>query len=199
MGYANLPELEPNAQGFWYMVKVYVDNFMSIVIPVSWEQLRHVANAIMHGIHNVFPPDAEDSDDPILEKKLKKGKGMYETRKTLLGFNFDGKANKMQEVTHHPQRMDTHREARILRGPVWQIRIYHCKDTACVYKHPSRKGATLALQQITEAMPGLCLFTVEPICPHGAGRVLDPSPRIDSRTNLMPGVGVGLARLHRNS
>ncbi len=71
--YANLPELEPNAQGFWYMVKVYIDNVMSIVIPVSWEQLCHVTNAIMHGIHDVFPPDAEDSNDPISEKKLKKG------------------------------------------------------------------------------------------------------------------------------
>jgi hypothetical protein len=37
--YANIPELELNAQGFWYMVKVYVDNFMSLVIPVSREQL----------------------------------------------------------------------------------------------------------------------------------------------------------------
>jgi hypothetical protein len=77
------------------MVKVYVDNFMSIVIPVSQEQLRYVTNAILHGIHDVFLPEAEDSDDPILEKKSKNGKGMYETRKTLLGFNFDGKAKTM--------------------------------------------------------------------------------------------------------
>jgi hypothetical protein len=40
---------------------------MSLVIPVSWEQLRHVANAIMHGIHDVFPPDKDDSNDPISE------------------------------------------------------------------------------------------------------------------------------------
>jgi hypothetical protein len=93
--YADLPESEPNAQGFLYMVEVYVDNFMSIVIPVSREQLRHVANAIMHGIHDVFPPDAEDSNDRISEKKLKKGKGMYKTRKTLLGFDFNGKAKPM--------------------------------------------------------------------------------------------------------
>jgi hypothetical protein len=95
MEFANLLELELNVQGFWYMVEVYVDNFMSLVIPVSREQLCHVANAIMHGIHGVFPPDAEDSKDPILEKKLKKGKGMYETRKTLLGFDFNGKAKTM--------------------------------------------------------------------------------------------------------
>jgi hypothetical protein len=37
MEYANLLKSEPNAQGFWYMVEVYVDNFMSIVIPVSRE------------------------------------------------------------------------------------------------------------------------------------------------------------------
>jgi hypothetical protein len=77
------------------MVEVYVDNIMSIVIPVSWVQLCHVANTIMHGIHEVFPPEAEDSNDPILEKKLKKGKGMYKTRKTLPGFNFDGKVKTM--------------------------------------------------------------------------------------------------------
>jgi hypothetical protein len=93
--YTNLPESKPNSQGFWYMVKVYVDNFMSIVIPVYWEQLRHVTNAIMHGIHNVFSPEAEDSGDPILEKTLKKGEGMYATRETLLGFDFDGKAKTM--------------------------------------------------------------------------------------------------------
>jgi hypothetical protein len=49
----------------------------------------------MHGIHNVFPPDAIDSNDPILEKKLGKGKGTYETRKTLLGFDFDGNEKMM--------------------------------------------------------------------------------------------------------
>ncbi len=68
---------------------------MRLAIPVSREQLRHVANAIMHGIHDVFPPDAVDSNDPILERKLKKGKGMYKTRKILLGFDFDGKAKTM--------------------------------------------------------------------------------------------------------
>jgi hypothetical protein len=49
----------------------------------------------MHGIHDVFPPDENDSNNPISEKKLKKGEGRYETRKTLLGFDFDGKAKTM--------------------------------------------------------------------------------------------------------
>jgi hypothetical protein len=42
-----------------------------------------------------FPPDADDSNDPISEKKLLKCEGQHSTRKTLLGFNFDGSAKTM--------------------------------------------------------------------------------------------------------
>jgi hypothetical protein len=45
----------------------------------------------MTGIHNVFPTNIIDSDDPISEKKLKKGEGQYSTLKMLLGFDFNGK------------------------------------------------------------------------------------------------------------
>jgi hypothetical protein len=93
--YAKFPETGDDSDKFLYMAEVYVDDFMSLVIPVMREQLQHVANAIMHGIHDVFPPEDDDSNDPISEKKLKKGEGRYETRKTLLGFDFDGKAKTM--------------------------------------------------------------------------------------------------------
>jgi hypothetical protein len=33
--YADLPETAIDSKGFGYMVKVYVNNFMSLVIPVS--------------------------------------------------------------------------------------------------------------------------------------------------------------------
>ncbi len=62
---------------------------MSIVIPTSWEQLEHVAMAIMTGIHDIFPGDVVDGSIPISEKKLLKGEGQYSIFKTLLGFNFD--------------------------------------------------------------------------------------------------------------
>jgi hypothetical protein len=62
-----------------------------------WEQIRHVATAVMTGIHDVFPPDDINNDNPISEKKLKKGEGTYSnsTRKTLLGFNFNGEEKTM--------------------------------------------------------------------------------------------------------
>ena len=47
--------------------------------------------AIMTGIHDVFPTNMNNSNNPILEKKLLKGEGQYFLLKTLLGFDFDGK------------------------------------------------------------------------------------------------------------
>ena len=77
------------------MVKVYVDDFMSLVVPMSREQLRYIANAFMHGIQDVFLPDNDDNEDPILEKKTKKGEGLYDIEKQLLGFDFDSNAKTM--------------------------------------------------------------------------------------------------------
>ncbi len=77
------------------MLEVYVDLFMSLIIPVSREQIRHVAMVVTTGIHDVFPPDDTDNNNPISEKKLKQGEGIYSTTKTLLGFDFNGEEKTM--------------------------------------------------------------------------------------------------------
>jgi hypothetical protein len=64
---------------------------MSILIPASKEHLKHLATAIMTGIHDEFPTNMTDSDDQILEKKLLKGEGRYSLLKMLLGYDFDEK------------------------------------------------------------------------------------------------------------
>ena len=88
--YSDLPK-EHDGRTFLSMIKVYVDDFMSLVIPMSQSQLMHVAVAVMTGIHDVFPANIEDNgDDPILEKKFKQLEAQYVTLKTLLGFHFDG-------------------------------------------------------------------------------------------------------------
>jgi hypothetical protein len=90
--YEELPETDPTGQPFRYLLKVYVDDFVSLVIPTSWDQLRHVSTGTMTGIHDVFPADNNNSNDPISEKKLKQLDGEYATTKTILGFEFDGLA-----------------------------------------------------------------------------------------------------------
>jgi hypothetical protein len=54
-------------------LKVYVDNFMAIVIPTTKEQMLHIANATMQGIHDCFLANDNDDNDPILLSKMKKG------------------------------------------------------------------------------------------------------------------------------
>jgi hypothetical protein len=66
------------------MVEVYVDEFMSLVIPVSPDQLRHVVMAVMMEIHDVFPPNANNSNNPISKKKLIKDEGQYSAQKFYL-------------------------------------------------------------------------------------------------------------------
>jgi len=73
-----------------YMVECYVDDYVALAIPMSREQLRHVANAMMKGVHDVFPADDDDENDPLSLKKLRKEEGMWALEKDILGFAFDG-------------------------------------------------------------------------------------------------------------
>ncbi len=88
--YNELTELDDLFKFLQYLLEVYVDDFVSLVIPTSQEQLRHVSTGTMMGIHNVFPADDNNANDPISEEKLKQCKEEYATRKTILGFDFDG-------------------------------------------------------------------------------------------------------------
>jgi hypothetical protein len=99
-----------------YRLEVYMDNFMSIVIPTSMEQLTHVGRATMAGIHDVFPADIIDRNDPISEKKLLKGEGQYSQFKTLLGFDFDGKRKTMWLEEQKRAKLRTTLHARIRAG-----------------------------------------------------------------------------------
>ncbi len=85
---ATLPgELDKPLQ---YMTEVYINNFMSVIIPHSKQQLCHMAQATTMGIHDVFPPNDMDENAPISLKKLLKGDGQYSTEKCLLSFDFNG-------------------------------------------------------------------------------------------------------------
>jgi hypothetical protein len=88
--YNGLPEWDETGTPFRYMLEVYVDDFVSLVIPMPREQLRHISTGMMTGIHNVFPADKNDANNPISEKKLKQLDGEYSTTKTILGFDFGG-------------------------------------------------------------------------------------------------------------
>jgi hypothetical protein len=76
---------------FKFVLEVYMDDFIGLAIPTSIQQLRHYSNAVMFGIHDVFPPDDDnDSNDPISTKKLDKLDGSWALVKDILGLTFDG-------------------------------------------------------------------------------------------------------------
>ena len=67
-----------------------MDDYISLAIPTSQEQLTHVATAIMMGVHDVFPADINDDNDPLSLKKLEKLEAMWALHKDIPGFTFDG-------------------------------------------------------------------------------------------------------------
>lgn len=64
-----------------------MDDFINIAIPTSRNQLDHLANAMGRGIHDVFPTSLKEAGDPMAFNKMERGE--YDTRKDILGFNFD--------------------------------------------------------------------------------------------------------------
>ena len=87
---ATLPLVAASTIPFRFLIEVFVDDFMSLAIATSRQQLNHVANGTMMGIHDVFPSNCKDDNDPISTKKMLKQEAQFATRKTLLGFDFDG-------------------------------------------------------------------------------------------------------------
>jgi len=95
--------IRPDSSGsFKYLMEVYVDDFIPMASPTTKEQLRHIASAVMHGIHDVFPPAQTAADDPISAKKLAKLEGQWALRKDILGFTFDGECKTM--ILEEPKR-----------------------------------------------------------------------------------------------
>ena len=90
--YKRLPQ-NKEGNGFSYMLEVYVDDYITLAVPISHDQLDHVSNAILKGICDVFPEGAEDSEDPISLRKVKKEEGMWAIMKDILGFNSNGLDN----------------------------------------------------------------------------------------------------------
>ena len=73
-----------------FLLEVFMDDFIGLTIPTSLPQLRHSSNAVLYGIHDIFPPNDDESLDPISARKLYKGDGRWATQKDILGLTFDG-------------------------------------------------------------------------------------------------------------
>jgi hypothetical protein len=76
------------------LLEVYVNDFIHLAQTTNATELRHLARAILHGLHSSFPPPSitgHDGEDPVSLKKLKEGDGRWTVcKKLLVGWIFDG-------------------------------------------------------------------------------------------------------------
>ena len=63
-----------------------MDDYIALAIPRSKYQLKHVENAIITGIHDVFTPDKYDKKDDASLKKILKKEAAWATIKNVPGF-----------------------------------------------------------------------------------------------------------------
>ena len=80
-------------------LEVFVDDFIGMAQTSDHRQLRHFSRALLHGIHEVFPPPSvtkHNGFDPVSEGKLEKGEGTWDTLKECLGWDIDGRAGTIQ-------------------------------------------------------------------------------------------------------
>ena len=54
--FAELPKKNNLNETFNYLLEVYMDDYIALATPRIQDQLHHVVNAIIKGMHDVFPP-----------------------------------------------------------------------------------------------------------------------------------------------
>ena len=63
-----------------------MDNYIGLAISRIQAQLNHVTNALMTGIHDVFPLEKDDDEYAIFLKIILKNEGAWGIIKNVLGF-----------------------------------------------------------------------------------------------------------------
>jgi hypothetical protein len=97
----NAHQSEGNSTSF----EVFVDDFVGITNNLSRAHLTHISRAMINGIHSIFPPPevtTHTGGDPISEKKLDKGEGVWSHYKEVLGWDLDGK---ISQFNYHPKNV----------------------------------------------------------------------------------------------
>ena len=74
--------------------EVYVDDFIAYTNDAQLTNIQRMARALLHGIHSIFPPpgvSGHNGEEPISIKKLQELEGMFQNKKEVLGWMFNGK------------------------------------------------------------------------------------------------------------
>ena len=138
-----------------FMMEVYVDDYISLAVPRCKADLDHLANATMHGIHSVFPANADDDEVPISLKKLKKFDGAWAINKDLLGWTFDGIAKSLElEVEKLDAILATLKSwCRAQMIPFEEFRKTACKVQNATIAVPAARALFTEVNKVIKAEP----------------------------------------------
>ena len=103
-----LPDSPTTRTHLRHLFEVYVDDYCALLQATDADTIRHHSRALLHAIHQIFPPPTatgHDGEDPISHRKLvDEQEGVWATRKEILGWIFDG----IQRTVQLPQpKVDT--------------------------------------------------------------------------------------------
>jgi hypothetical protein len=89
---------EKDKRDFLQLIEVYIDDFIGVIQSTNETHLRQFSRQILDGITKVFPPpelSGSKMSHPVSEKKLIED-GIWNTRKEILGWLFDGMARTIE-------------------------------------------------------------------------------------------------------
>jgi hypothetical protein len=102
--WSNVTKLQPplttesDKRDLLQLIKVYINDFIGVIQSTNKSHLRQFSRPILDGITKVFPPpklSRSKMAQPVSEKKLIKD-GIWDTRKEILGWLFDGMARTIE-------------------------------------------------------------------------------------------------------
>ena len=106
-----LPAHTPDVESLLHLFEVYIDDFCALLQSTDPTVLLHHSRALLHAIHQIFPPPTATGDpgeDPVSHKKLVLDQeGVWDTRKEILGWIFDGLH---RTIELPPKKLETLRE-----------------------------------------------------------------------------------------
>ena len=139
-----------------------MDDFIGAAIPYTKEDLNHLSRALLHSIHDLFPPcPNEPEEDPVSLKKLRKLEGAWMVRKDILGWTFDGRNKTMQlEDAKLTKLMATTKAAlRTRRGiPFKEFREMTGKMRHASMGVPGTNGLFSPFNRVLGQVPGYVWF-----------------------------------------
>ena len=86
--YEALPKVSADGRPLKFMIEVYIDNFINLMMARSNCDLGHISNATMHGMQGIFLAKKVDNEDPISKKMMIKKNGQWQLEKDVLGWTF---------------------------------------------------------------------------------------------------------------